>query len=329
LEVLLDIKGLKKSYTKGVPVLSLDELCLKQGTTLAIVGESGSGKTTLMRLIAGLESPDSGSICLCGAVLSSERIMLSPEKRNIGMVFQDYALFPHLTIYKNVAYGLSEKSNVSDRVAKMLALVELEGYENRYPHELSGGQQQRVALARALAPEPKLIILDEPFSNLDASLKLQLRDKVFSILKKTNATALFVTHDIEDAISSADEIIVLKNGKVIQQGSTKMLYENPVNKYIASLFSVVVNLSDNQLKLFGFQAKNKTSYAVRQMNFIIDADCAFKTTAEVLNSNYQGAHYINTIKLSCGSILYITSNRCLENNISIGFKERSLLAFNN
>lgn len=325
--ILLDILGLEKSYTKGNPVLSIDELSLTEGTTLAVVGESGSGKTTLMRLIAGLESPETGTISLNNIIFTSDTTMVSPEKREIGMVFQDYALFPHLTVYENIGYGISKKEGLEERVYDLLKLVELEGYENRYPYELSGGQQQRVALARALAPRPKLLILDEPFSNLDTSLKLQLRNEVFSILKKTNVTTLFVTHDIDDAISMADEIVVLKNGRVIQKGTIEILYKTPVNLYIASLFSPVEKFNESQLTLFGFPPKHGNSYMIRQADFIVNKESKFMTNGIIKKSNYQGTHYLNTLEISHNYTLHFASQKKLDGTIKIGFERDSLIIF--
>lgn len=324
---VLDIKGLQKSYTKGNPVLCIDKLSIQKGKTVAVVGESGSGKTTLMRLIAGLESPELGSISLYGAIFTNNKKMVSPEKRQIGMVFQDHALFPHLTIYKNLAYGLSNKECIKDRVAELLNLVELEGYENRYPHELSGGQQQRIALARALAPKPKLLILDEPFSNLDTSLKLQLRNEVFSILKKTNVTTLFITHDMDDAIYIADEIVVLKNGKIIQQGTIEALYNQPINLYIASLFSVVETLNISQLEIFGFTPDKQKSYAIRQRDFKVHKESEFITEGLIIKSNYQGTHYLHAIKISNEYTFQFISQEKLEGMIRIGFQKEDLLIF--
>ena len=326
---VLDIKGLQKSYTKGNPVLCIEELSIQKGTTIAVVGESGSGKTTLMRLIAGLESPELGSISLYGTIFTNPKKMVSPDKRQVGMVFQDHALFPHLTIYNNLAFGLSDKECIKDRVSELLSLVNLEGYENRYPHELSGGQQQRIALARALAPKPKILILDEPFSNLDTSLKLQLRNEVFSILKKTDVTTLFITHDMDDAIYIADEIVVLKNGKIIQKGTIEELYNQPENLYIASLFSVVEILNINQLEIFGFVPDKQKLYAIRQHDFKVNNESEFMTEGIIIKSSYRGTHYLHTIKISKEYVFQFISQNKLEGTIRIGFKKEDLLLFEN
>ncbi|WP_299108760.1 ABC transporter ATP-binding protein [uncultured Tenacibaculum sp.] len=237
---LLEIQNIYKRFNKGeVVALNNVSLGLEKGKILAIVGESGSGKTTLIRLITGLEVLDEGKIILNDKVVSSNQIFIAPQHRNVGMVFQDYALFPHLTIFKNIAYGISKHPNKKERVKEVLELVGLTGMEKRYPHELSGGQQQRVALARAIAPNPELLILDEPFSNLDVILRNQLRQDIVSILKQTNTTAIFVTHDIKDALEVSDEILVLQNGNVSQQGNTQEVYKNPKGAYVELLFENV------------------------------------------------------------------------------------------
>ena len=327
--IVVDIKGLQKSYTKGNPVLCVDELSIQKGTTTAVVGESGSGKTTLMRLIAGLESPELGSISLYGTIFTNPKKMVSPEKRQVGMVFQDHALFPHLTIYNNLAFGLSDKECIKDRVLELLSLVNLEGFENRYPHELSGGQQQRIALARALAPKPKILILDEPFSNLDTSLKLQLRNEVFSILKKTDITTLFITHDMDDAIYIADEIVVLKNGKIIQQGTIEELYNQPENLYIASLFSVLQILNFNQLEIFGYIPDKQKLYAIRQSDFKVNKESEFITDGIIIKSSYRGTDYLYTVKISNKCTFEFVSPQKLEGTIRIGFQKEDLLIFKN
>ena len=235
--ILLEVKEVKKAFNKGkVAALNSVSFSLAKGKIVAIVGESGSGKTTLIRLIAGLEILDSGSICLNNKIVSSNSIFVDPQYRNVGMVFQDYALFPHFTVFNNIAYGISKLVNKKDRVQEVLELVGLSDKEKSYPHELSGGQQQRVALARALAPKPELLILDEPFSNLDVILRNQLRKDILKILKQTNTTAVFVTHDIKDAIEISDEILILQNGNVLQQGKTKEVYNNPEDSYVKLLF---------------------------------------------------------------------------------------------
>ncbi|WP_233131485.1 ABC transporter ATP-binding protein [Tenacibaculum holothuriorum] len=234
---ILQVKNLCKTFNKGkVEALINVFFSLEKGNILAVVGESGSGKTTLIRLIAGLEVVNEGQILMKENIISSKETFIEPQHRNVGMVFQDYALFPHLTVFENIAYGISKDQNKKERVTEVLQLIGLSGMEKRYPHELSGGQQQRIALARALAPKPELLILDEPFSNLDVILRNQLRKDIHTILKQTNTTAIFVTHDIKDALTVSDEILVLQKGNVLQSGKTKNVYENPEESYVKLLF---------------------------------------------------------------------------------------------
>lgn len=184
-------------------------LKIEKGEIVALLGPSGSGKSTILRLISGLEVPSMGEIIVENRTLYNKDIFIEPEKRGIGMVFQDYALFPHMTVEKNVLFGVGnvdkkEKQRILDEV---LELVDMKDFKKRYPHELSGGQQQRIAIARALAPKPSLILLDEPFSNLDANLRKKIRNEIKDILKKSHTTSIFVTHDIEDANDVADRIV--------------------------------------------------------------------------------------------------------------------------
>ncbi|MRH41541.1 ATP-binding cassette domain-containing protein [Aquibacillus halophilus] len=211
------IENLKYQYNKSTKAIIQNfSLKIKKGEIISILGESGSGKSTILRLLAGLETPNSGSISINDNVIVNHHHFLPPEKREVGIVFQDYALFPHMTVERNIKYGLRKMSRIQkqQRLDEMLQLVRLEDYKNRYPYELSGGQQQRVALARALAPAPSLLLFDEPFSNLDAHLQIKIRNELREILKHTNTTSIFVTHDQTDAVALADRIILLENGSI-------------------------------------------------------------------------------------------------------------------
>jgi len=238
---LLELKSVTKSYSSDSIAVESVDLLIEQGELVALTGESGCGKTTLLRLIAGLEQPDSGSILIEQQMVAGNQVFIPPRNRQIGLVFQDYALFPHMTVVQNIAFGLSSqtKQQRKKKVNEMLKLVELTDYGQRYPHQLSGGQQQRVAIARALAPNPKLLLLDEPFSNLDTLLKDQVRREISSILRKSGTTAILVTHDIQDAMSMADRIAVLRNGKILQIDEPVNLYERPAHCYTASFFGKV------------------------------------------------------------------------------------------
>ena len=196
---------------------------IKKGDIVSILGESGSGKSTILRIIAGLEDAYSGEILIDGNLVYSKDKSIEPEKRGIGMVFQDYALFPHMTVAKNIMFGLKkmDKSQREKRMIDMLKLVNLEEYKNKYPYELSGGQQQRIAIARAIAPSPSLLLLDEPFSNLDANLQSKIRSELKEIIQKANITSIFVTHDKEDAKALADKVVILDKGEIIKSGSVE------------------------------------------------------------------------------------------------------------
>lgn len=210
-------------------------LTLVKGEILGLLGASGCGKTTLLRIVAGFVSPLAGTVTIAKRLVAGGGCYLPPETRNVGIVFQDYALFPHLTVAENIAFGL-RGVKVSDRLArvrKMIALVGLVGLENRYPHQLSGGQQQRVALARALVPQPQLLLLDEPLSNLDAQVRLRLREEILDILKLTKTTAIFVTHDQQEALAIADRVAVMHRGRLVQVGTPEEIYHQPASRFVA------------------------------------------------------------------------------------------------
>jgi iron(III) transport system ATP-binding protein len=209
-------------------------LALAKGQLLALLGPSGCGKTTLLRMIAGFEPLDDGTIAIGGERVAGRGLHVPPERRRVGMVFQEYALFPHLNVGQNIAFGLHRYGgDANKRVAEVAEMVGLAGLQRRLPHELSGGQQQRVALARALAPEPDLILLDEPFSNLDAGLRVRVRAEVRAILRAAGATAIFVTHDQEEALSLVDQVAVMLSGRVHQVGQPQQLYHQPATRAVA------------------------------------------------------------------------------------------------
>jgi iron(III) transport system ATP-binding protein len=207
-------------------------LCIERGEFVALLGPSGCGKTTLLRLIAGFEEPDAGEIEVAGRRVAGSGSWTPPERRKVSMVFQDYALFPHLTVAENIGFGVSRRERAVT-VREALALVGLEGYDRRYPHELSGGQQQRVALARALAPGPELVLLDEPWSNIDPHLRTLLRDEIARILREVGVTAVLVTHDREEAFSLAGRIALMRDGTIVQAGTPEELYLIPATRWAA------------------------------------------------------------------------------------------------
>ncbi|WP_452602237.1 ABC transporter ATP-binding protein [Pontimicrobium sp. MEBiC06410] len=328
METILNITSLFKSFNKGkLKVINAINLSVKRGEIIALVGESGSGKTTLTRIISGLEIQEKGSIELNGITVANDSVFIPPEERNIGMVFQDYALFPHLTVFENIGYGVSKNEDKIKRIQYVLELVGLQEFKKRYPHQLSGGQQQRVALARALALKPNLLILDEPFSNLDVILKMQLRDEIHSILKQTNTTTIFVTHDMKDAIAIADKIVVLKQGEVVQYGSAKKLYKKPNNFYVASLFSPLLKLSSSDLSCFNYNNYNNKQYALRLEHIIVNKETKYIAPVVLKQSVFLGKYYFNTAVLENGTLIHFQSKTKLKKDIIIGFKSKNLLNF--
>ncbi len=232
----LEVRRVVKAYGSGAPVLDGLDFAVPGGALAAVLGPSGCGKTTLLRVIAGFLKADAGTVTVAGRLLGGPGVHLPPERRRIGIVPQEGALFPHLSVARNVAFGLSDldRSARRVRVGEMLDLVGLPGYGDRMPHELSGGQQQRVALARALAPRPHLVLLDEPFSALDSGLRGAVRAEVRAALRESGATGLLVTHDQQEALSTADVVAVLRDGRVAQCATPEELYHRPVDPWLAS-----------------------------------------------------------------------------------------------
>ena len=233
-DIILELDTVSKFYSNECAIDDLT-LSVRRGELLTILGPSGCGKTTALRLIAGLERPDGGEIRLDGAVVADHDSIVPPEERDVGIVFQDFALFPHLTVAENIGFGLQELSEPerSKRVDSMLRLVNLETHADHYPDELSGGQRQRVALARSLAPEPAVLLLDEPFSNLDVDLRVEMREEVRSILKEAGVTGISVTHDQEEAMSISDRVAVMNAGRIEQVGGPEDVFQRPQSRFVA------------------------------------------------------------------------------------------------
>ncbi len=226
------VRRLAKSFD-GHPAVAGIDLDVPEGSVVTLLGPSGSGKTTMLRLLAGFERPDAGTIDIAGRRVAGSGEWVPPERRRVGMVFQDYALFPHLTVTANVAFGVPRGPGRRARVAEVVEMVGLSGFEDRLPGELSGGEQQRVALARALAPAPAVILLDEPFSNLDADLRGRVRREVRQILTRAGATSVFVTHDQEEALAMSDLVAVMRSGGVVQVAAPTDLYRRPADAWTA------------------------------------------------------------------------------------------------
>jgi len=284
--LLIRTRSVSKSYDEE-QVLSDFNLDVWKGSITGILGSSGSGKTTALRLIAGFDRPDAGIIEMKNEVIVSDEVWLPPEKRNIGMVFQDYALFPHLTVEKNIAFGLGKNDLEQGRLKEVIDMCNLSGLINKFPQELSGGQQQRVALARALAPNPEVVLLDEPFTSLDAQMARVLRDEVVELLKNTETTAIIVTHDQEEALSVCDVVSVLEKGKIIQSSTPQEIYLNPVSKTVANSVG-----DPNILKGFSIDGRVETSLGTFVSAYEGALDVSIRPECIELNLDSEGSYIV-------------------------------------
>ena len=234
---VIECRDVTKRYGDGPPAVDRASFALYPGEILSILGPSGSGKTTTLRLIAGFESPDQGEISIRGMEVSGPSAHVPPDRRSVGMVFQEYALFPHKTVAENITFGLHRLAarEREQRLTEVIDLVRLNGLEGRYPHELSGGQQQRVALARTIAPRPIAVLLDEPFSNLDVAMRREMRRELVSILRENSIATIFVTHDREEAFAMADRIGVMRDGRLEQVDAPDVIYHAPATPFVAKM----------------------------------------------------------------------------------------------
>lgn len=310
----LELRNVQVNYGLVEAVKDVS-LSLEKGEIGCLLGPSGCGKTSLLRAIAGFEAIASGEIFIHGNTVSSVAINTPPELRNVGMVFQDFALFPHLNVQRNIAFGLSamNRSEQQKRVEQLLDLVGLAGHEMAYPHELSGGQQQRVALARAMAPAPEVLMMDEPFSGLDSELREQLANEIRQILKESKVTAILVTHDQHEAFAMADSIALLREGRIAQIDTPYNLYHNPADEFVArfigqgSIVEVSANeageLSNGMGKLDGNYHNWKPGENFRllvrpdDVKFEPDSQLQLKITAK----SFRGAQYLYELELPCGA----------------------------
>ncbi|HEU5208939.1 MAG TPA: ABC transporter ATP-binding protein [Longimicrobiales bacterium] len=328
----LVLRDVGKTYPGAArAALRAVDLLVEPGELVGVVGESGSGKTTLLRTIAGLESPTTGTIVIDDRVVSRPRDVVPPEQRGVGLVFQDYALFPHLTVERNIAYGLHrlKRPQRLRRVQELLELVGLAGLGGRYPHELSGGQRQRVAIARALAPDPAVLLLDEPFSNLDTALKDELRAEVGRILRESGTTALIVVHDADDVLALADRVAILRDGDLWQIGSPRELYERPRDAYVARFFgptNIIPAIARDgvfETSLGDVVSRLAAGNGAPVMLSVRPADiepAPGGATATVLRASYRGAfvEFTATLQDESGTGLQVVGNAPAGANLTVG-----------
>lgn len=312
-EFAISCRSLVKSFTTH-PVVDQVTFDVPKGQMLALLGPSGCGKTTTLRLIAGFETLDAGEIIIAGQKVADGRLHLPPEKRRIGMVFQDYAIFPHLSVGQNVGFGLNKGSASKERVSELLEFVGLAGYERKMPHELSGGEQQRVSLARALSLEPAVLLLDEPFSNLDAARRVGVREEVRELLRQARITAVFVTHDQEEALFMGDEVAVMRDGRIEQIGSPEAVFHQPRTRFVAE-FIGQTDFIEGTRTAAGIEtplgplpyhpdipAGSRVMIAVRPDDVDIQPD--EQGNGRVLSRRFVGMAYIYQVALEDGTQVY-------------------------
>lgn len=312
---LLEIKDIECRYEDRLAVAGLS-MHVNEGSIVCLLGPSGCGKTTVLRAIAGFEPVLKGEITLADKRLSTPGYTMPPHKRNLGMVFQDYALFPHMNVCQNICFGLRDLSRLAMKniAEDMLNVVGLAGYGDRYPHELSGGQQQRVALARALAPNPDVILLDEPFSNLDIELRERLSIDVRNILKGQGITTILVTHDQNEAFAMCDQIGVMHEGRILQWDTPYNLYHEPTNRFVANFIGQGVFLPGKLVspdsiatevgtirgnRAYEWPTGSKVDLLLRPDDIIPDASSSL--TGKVINKAFKGAEIMYTLQLATGS----------------------------
>ena len=311
-QIAVSCRGLTKNFG-AKPAVAGVNLDLVEGSFLALLGPSGCGKTTLLRLIAGFERPDQGTITVGGKIVSSPDVFVPPEKRRVGIVFQDYALFPHLTVEENIAYGLPRSANRKARVDEVLSMVGMRNFQTRMPHELSGGEQQRVAIARALAPNPDVLLLDEPFSSLDADLRTRIRAEVKEILTRSRATVIFVTHDQEEAFFMGDQVGVMNLGHLEQIDVPENIFHRPATPFVAQFVGVadflegkvenrVIDTEIGHIPVSeDLPAGTKVTVMVRPD--FLDIQPEADGVGVIVDRIFQGINYLYRVKLPSGATI--------------------------
>ncbi|KIF49051.1 ABC transporter ATP-binding protein [Vibrio owensii] len=338
----LSIKNLTCQYDDQTVLESLS-LEVEQGQIVCLLGASGCGKTTLLKAIAGLLPLSSGQMSLNCLTIDDGKNWLPPEQRNIGMIFQDYALFPHLTVAENIAFGLKNETAQQKllKVEEMLGLVHLKGYGDRYPHQLSGGQQQRVAIARSLAYKPDLLLLDEPFSNIDTQVRHELIREIRKIFKEQGVTAIFVTHSREEAFAFADKMAVMNHGVIEQYGTASELYYQPSSKFVADFLGGGSYLAAKRISDSEFETHLGVVEANAQQEIQVDAECALllrpqhvqiaadeESAVKVLEQHFMGDHCRYVIDVN-GDRLLATSTQALNvgDSVTVKVETQGVLAF--
>ncbi|MFT4519817.1 MAG: iron(III) transport system ATP-binding protein [Halioglobus sp.] len=338
----LELRKVSVSYGSFVAAQDVS-LTLEKGQIGCLLGPSGCGKTTLLRAIGGFESVSAGEILLQEKLISSPHYILPPEQRRVGMVFQDFALFPHLNVARNIGFGLKGMSRAqrSARVQELLDLVGLGASATAFPHELSGGQQQRIALARALAPKPEILLLDEPFSNLDSELREQLAAEVRELLKRDNVTAIMVTHDQQEAFSMADQVMLMHGGQIVQSDTPYRLYHKPASEFVAGFIGqgAIVALTDVQRKVLGLPESGENGSPLPEgenLNLLIRPDDLRYTpdsslSLRVRGRTFRGAQYLYELELPDGqSVLCLTASHVkieVGENMPVQFDLRHVVTF--
>ena len=309
----LNIENLVKYYNEKLPLIKGLNFSVDKGEFVSFIGESGSGKTTFLKCLAGLESVNSGKIVLNQRVLNDKKIFIKPHLRKIGFIFQDYPLFPHLNILDNLKINLDSK--YSRNIPYLIELTGLNKLQERYPHELSGGEQQRVCIARALVREPDLLLMDEPFSNLDSGIKSKIKSEIYKILKETNTTTILVTHDIKDTFDISDKILIFKAGIVQQYDNPEEMYCNPVNCYCAEILGDLNKINIDNRNLF-----------IRPENINLVEKSKYKIKVEKIS--FLGKEYKIQANFN-GDSIYFYNSKPLKNskNLFIDFNKNDLIEF--